>query len=196
MSLQPSHESALPGMVRVITQADDYHFDSMIVMTRNRHMLLMRTSRVWAVSALPVEILKDSDSDSVTTSGPDRSDGNKSSSQHDGRRSKNAAWFPRQWRTTPALFLYQYLDVVFVGKPFAIGGHGISVLSVCLFVPVCFCVRVCECVCVTPKTTVLVRARNRGRSCPPNHDTESRPQTEQPETLSHRDLPFQCERIH
>ena len=41
-------------------------------------------------------------------------------------------------------------------------------ISVLTCVLMCACLCVCECVCVTPKTAVLVHARNRG-SYPPYH---------------------------
>ena len=53
-------------------------------------------------------------------------------------------------------------------------------ISVLICELMCACLFLCECVCGTPKTSVLVRAQNRG-SCPPN------PQSR---------VPAFCERIH
>ena len=119
-------------------------------MTRNCHhdMHLMRTSWVRAVSSRSRVI--------VTTSRPDRSDGNKSmaiegcsmappTTEIDARPLPLCDALPRCW-----------VRGVFLSSP------------ACLCVPVYqfVCVCVCERVCVTPKTAVLVRAQTRG-SCPP-----------------------------
>ena len=112
-------------------------------MTRNRHMLLMRTSWVWTVSARSRKIATIS-----CTTDP---------METNQWWSKNAAWFPLHRRTTPALFLYLSALPGCCVRGVTIY---ISVLSVCLFVPAptlyFWCVYVCLYVSVYVCVSVYV----------------------------------------